>query len=880
MAKIAEVRLTIAAFIYAIEIDLRKVIAKNIIPNFQDLSFLREEEIILSVKNRFIKEFPGTDPEKNLNDAIDFIDFKDSYTTVLKNKEFFPDEVFKYIKSISAQLDLIIPIRNRVMHARPLDMGDFSTIWTFVSDIANDKSIDWSTTKDTQAKIENDPSYVFTLTLPSVLDSNDGIHNLPIPDFDETGFIGRRKDVDTISKLILGNNTVVSIIGDGGIGKTALALKVAYDLLDLGSKNPFDFIIWISAKSTMLTVSGIEAIENTFKDYSGVVEGISEILGVKTIENRLNEILEYFEVFNTLLIIDNLETIMDESIREFIRKAQLNCKILITSRIGLGELEFRYPLKGLSEPESIQLIRQFANIKRSEILNKLPNEQLVKIVSKLHYNPLALKWFVNSVETGISPDEVLMNTDDLLNFCLSNVYGKLGNNSKNILKTILAARKSLNDAQLVFLIGFSSLNLRKALNELFATTFISREITNEGGSTEISYQIPEFAKEYLLKNFPVDINFIRDINKKQKDLFNSISSINRVSEYNEFGVNALLVRNTNEKVTARLITEALKISKSGRYLLAIEKLDEAKSILPNYFEIYRVSAFIKATMDDILGAEQDYKLGLEIEPDNPRLLFFYAGFLLYRLDDIDNAIKLAIKLHELRPTSEYPTFLLARCFSSNGQSEEAIRLISNLIKTKNLTKANERIAYTDMISQLGYWGNEIIQKEGDFQKAIEKFLESFKIYEKCAVEKNYDERMIRSFCNTLKTFIKNVPKLQAEPYFTYLKQLLLKHDDQIALNQSKEYLYQLIYNAYGIEILKNVNKAPEFYGTINVISQTEHFAFILSQSNQRFFAGQRSFRNIEDFTTLKEGDKVGFDLGKNLKGECAVNIFKLRPNKN
>ncbi len=33
---------------------------------------------------------------------------------------------------------------------------------------------------------------------------------------------------------------------------------------------------------------------------------------------KLNEILEYLDVFNVLLIINNLETILDENIREFI----------------------------------------------------------------------------------------------------------------------------------------------------------------------------------------------------------------------------------------------------------------------------------------------------------------------------------------------------------------------------------------------------------------------------------------------------------------------------------------------------------------------------------------------------------------------------------
>lgn len=336
------------------------------------------------------------------------------------------------------------------MHTRPLQVGDFMEVYAFINDIQESRNIQWTTTLDTKRKIEEDPSYVLTLSIPSFrFQSEESEHNLPLPDFDETGFIGRKKDIEDIKRLILGNNRVVSIIGDGGIGKTALALKVAYDIVDLKDNNPFDLIIWVSAKTTMLTSKGIKEIENSLKDYAGVIEGISDFISIdkKTSNEKLNEILEYLDVFNVLLIIDNLETILDEDIREFIREAQLNCKIMITSRIGLGELEFRRTLSGLSEVESITLIRQFANIKQSKILSQLPNSKVVEIIKKLHYNPLAIKWFVNTVETGVNPDEVLARKDDLLNFCLSNVYTKLHVNATNLIAIILASRKSLNEAE-------------------------------------------------------------------------------------------------------------------------------------------------------------------------------------------------------------------------------------------------------------------------------------------------------------------------------------------------------------------------------------------------------------------------------------------------
>jgi len=761
------------------------------------------------------------------------------------------------------------------MHTRPLQVGDFTEVYAFVNEISESQNIKWSTTIDTKKKIEEDPSYVLTLSIPSFgFQTEEFYHNLPLPDFDETGFIGRKKDIEDIKKLILGNNRVISIIGDGGVGKTALALKVAYDIIDLKDVNPFDLVIWVSAKTTMLTAKGIEEIENALKDYAGIIEGISNFVEIeqRTSNQKLNEILEYFDVFDVLLIIDNLETILDDDIREFIRQAQMRCKVMITSRIGLGELEFRRTLSGLSEAESIILIRQFGNIKKSELLNKLPNRKLVEIAKKLHYNPLALKWFVNTVETGVNPDEVLVKKDDLLNFCLSNVYSKLHENAKKLIDTILASRKSLNEAELIFLSDLPSIILRKALNDLFATTFITREIENKFSNPEIRYTIPDFAKEYLLKRYPIKPSFIREIDGKLKSLSKKTDQIIRVSGYNEFGVNAITIRNPTEKVTARLLTEALKFSKMGKLEKSLSKIDEAKSILPNYSEVYRVSAFVKAAFNDYLGAENDYKLGCELDGDNPRLLYFYSGFLYYRLNDTESAIPLAKKLIELRPQSPYPVFLYSRCLSASDRNEEAIELLRNLLNNTKLNDETRRIAVTDLISFHGHWGVQIIQKDGDFDEAKQKFLKGLSYFERLVKEKNYDDKMIKHFCTVLIAFIKYIPRIQNEENISYLRELVIRYNDFIVLNESKSHIYSLLNNIYGLDL---GIPEPKYRGILDKHPKANSYAFIVTDDGSRYYTNKKYFLK-DQWENLTSGSQVGFDIGTNALGECAINVCKIK----
>jgi LuxR family glucitol operon transcriptional activator len=872
MAQITEVRLTIAAIIYAIEIDLKSLVVKHLTPFHDNLNFIGSQETIDNTVKRFKNDNQNLPITDNIEEVIQYLDFADFFKVILSNKAFFPDSIITEIKNSITELEKLIAVRNRVMHTRPLMSGDFSIAFSFGKIKQESRNDVWLTLKSTLRKIEEDPSYVLTLTLPVLnLLNEDTHHNLPIPDFDETGFIGRKKDVAEVIKLILGNNRVVTIMGEGGIGKSALALKAAYDILDLGSKNPFDIIIWVSAKTTMLTVTGIQEIKNTLIGYGGVIQGITDAIdGSNKEENQLSTILEYMELFDTLLIIDNLETILDEKIREFIRDASQKSKILITSRIGLGELEFRRPLLGLSDKESILLIRGLANLKKSTVINKLENKKLIEIVNKLHFNPLSLKWFVNSVETGISPNEVLNNRDELLDFCLSNVYDKLSENAILIVQTILSARKNLNDAELVYTTELPSLQLRRAMNELFSTTFISREIEYTSDEQNLRYSIPEFSKEYILKNHPIGSSYIKLISERLRNLKTSTSNITRVSSYNEFGINALSIENSNEKVVAKLLADALRYSKKGSIDDALKKIIEAKSILPNYAEVYRVSGFIKASSEDSLGAESDYKTGLEIAPDNPRLLYFYGSFLMSPIiSDLENAQIQVEKLIKIRPESDYPNLLYARILSTNGDFEKSINLLNKLLKKTENSKQIIKIINTDLISVYSYWARTIVEKDGDFDLAINKFKQAIEIYENSVDSRNYDTRMTKGFCNLIKSYIKIIPKSHNQENAQDISDLLEKYDDQISLNQSKEYLQNLLSNIYGI----NRQNQEKQQGSIVSIRADKYFAFISSEHHVKdFFAHKKGFKTSSDFDFINVGMSVEFEIGNNNQGECAINI--------
>ena len=120
-------------------------------------------------------------------------------------------------------------------------------------------------------RLSADPSFVLGLTISLPSDPESGPqHNLPVPDFDETGFFGRQNELRRIMKAIKGAYPVVSILGDGGIGKTSIALKAAYELLEDPSQ-PFDAFVWVTAKATILTPNEIQRINGAIETSLGLI---------------------------------------------------------------------------------------------------------------------------------------------------------------------------------------------------------------------------------------------------------------------------------------------------------------------------------------------------------------------------------------------------------------------------------------------------------------------------------------------------------------------------------------------------------------------------------------------------------------------------------
>lgn len=239
----------------SLEFDLKNVLLEN-----QEIDF--SSTMISKAKDR-----NKTLEMTNNNAILDELDLGDFVEIICKNPHKYNINNEKS-NNLKKYFSAIIPIRNRVMHTRPLELGDRSLLYEVLEEIDKKISvINWKETTKTRLLLKEDPIKLISQQITSIKEYNSDVyHNLPQPEFDDTGYIGRKADINQIKNLINDDkNHVVTIIGNGGMGKTALAVKILYDLID-DPLNKYEAIIWISLKTKTLAKGEFKKIEDSIEN--------------------------------------------------------------------------------------------------------------------------------------------------------------------------------------------------------------------------------------------------------------------------------------------------------------------------------------------------------------------------------------------------------------------------------------------------------------------------------------------------------------------------------------------------------------------------------------------------------------------------------------
>ena len=245
-----------------------------------------------------------------------------------------------------------------------------------------------------------------------------GEHSLPwhnLPQRSYTHFVGREAELQKLTQLLLpyprSRHFLVTLDGIGGVGKSALALEIAYRYRENYSLLPpeerFEAIIWVSAKRTLLAASGIQQRQQTFSTLGDLYREIATVLELPLImqvdvDQRRGLVEHALSGKRTLLIVDNLETVDDEEVLTFLRELPDPTKAIVTTRHRI-DIAYAIRLTGMLRADAQALIELEAAGKGVE----LSPDSIEDLYRRTGGIPLAIVWSIALMSLGYGVESVL-----------------------------------------------------------------------------------------------------------------------------------------------------------------------------------------------------------------------------------------------------------------------------------------------------------------------------------------------------------------------------------------------------------------------------------------------------------------------------------------
>ncbi|WP_035139974.1 NB-ARC domain-containing protein [Fischerella sp. PCC 9605] len=220
---------------------------------------------------------------------------------------------------------------------------------------------------------------------------------------DVSVFYGRNEELTTLWEWIVQDCCrVVLLQGIGGIGKTALAAKLAKQIQD-----QFEYVIWRSLRNA-------PAIEDFLKDLLLLFSPDQEIELTQDINQRVSQLIHYLQKHRCLVVLDNLETILKSGDRAgyYLQGYEFYGELLW--RLGEDWHQSCIILTTCEKPQEIALSEGPKLPVRSLLLRGLQEEdarkifiakgfsgsedRLAEVIHLYRGNPLALQLIANLIQ--------------------------------------------------------------------------------------------------------------------------------------------------------------------------------------------------------------------------------------------------------------------------------------------------------------------------------------------------------------------------------------------------------------------------------------------------------------------------------------------------
>lgn len=872
---------------YLILQGLERSIAENVVRNFDAgrPDFLLQEEAGRAL-GRLREDMQDTAwgvEDINPIDLLQYLDLGGLVSLFNRHKSDVRNATAADIQRVTQIIERgsVYSIRNRVMHpVRPLEPEDFSTLSYVSKNLQEDApNLIWEPLVESVALLSDAATIAGVSIPPFWVDDPRITHNLPVAEFDDTGFIGRTEERHRLKGLLQSDHNVITVVGAGGIGKTALALRVCYDLVD----NPatgFDGVVWVSLKTHRLTADGVQEITDAITTTGHLVNQVVSLTGLAPDELKepaWDTVLEYMKSNRMLLVIDNLETLGRE-VRDLAAGIPRQSKLLLTSRVGLGEIELRYAIPELSSKDSSYLMRTLGSNYGCPAIRRLHQDTLNDYCDRLHHNPLLIKWFVQAVSKGARPQDVLIHQDfdRALSFCLDNVYSALSESATDIVATLLAARRSLSRAQIREITTIERIRFEEALLELRQSNMIETKDEYNGGGV---YQVTAQVLDYLSRHHPPSNEIVgttRSLLRKWMQEQDQSAVSKSTYRYSKTYIH---VETQDQRISAPYLRETLAALNKHDLPSAEASLTHAEELTPDWSEVYRVQAQLMELKESpVYDIESAYEASIRYG-DNDISRRHYAVYLMSNheheraLEQIDIALKHPDGLqHVLRS-------LRGVILMRSGYFDEAVLELESVWASResNQSRFNLILQGTQFAEALRRSGEQLLAL-GKNDEAEQVLMKAINITEQTAEECGWDNKLTEVGIQTLSDSTR-VPGI-SDAVKSEVTAVAERWDsDGAFVSQCTSYktFTQFDRNEFLARTMPKASRHDQDAAvrtklTGRIAKMMGRFGFIESESIRDVHLDATSVIDLGQWDYLSVGQEVVFDVVMNSQGPHAVRL--------
>lgn len=361
-------------------------------------------------------------------------------------------------------------------------------------------------------------------------------HNLP----SLQPFFGRedelKKIADALDPKYRGWGTLID--GDGGRGKTSLAVFAAYQV----PPENFERIVFVSIKQQQQDDSRLRDLGGfAFNSWMEMLGEISRILDLKSVTQapegqRARTLSQQLEGRRILLVLDNLETLSDaeqDQLFSFLDRLPVGNKAILTSRRFVGTTVHALDLPLLDESTALRLLQEVAA--HNTAFAASSESERLDLIRQTQGNALLLRWTAGQVGRGqcrniVDALDYLRSCpkgNDPLEFTFGDVFASLSEPDVAILAALSHVSQPMRREDLLIISNVTEQEATPRLKELINRSIITTDVQ------EMRYALVPLVADFLRVRKP---DALRETGERLDDRASGLIVENSYDHHDRFPV--------------------------------------------------------------------------------------------------------------------------------------------------------------------------------------------------------------------------------------------------------------------------------------------------------------------------------------------------------